>query len=82
MLLLTQISQWVKSVVQMKPQCSLYYKNEKIRSCKNLQEAEQHIKQIYNTVSQKVSTNQIQVQIDNPKTWNKFRNSFKVDQDN
>lgn len=80
MRLISKIVQWIRPVVDLKPQCSLYFKNEKIRSCKNSDEAEHHIKQIYNTVSLKSPNNPVDFQ--KKQDWSNFRENFKVDQDN
>jgi hypothetical protein len=83
MRLMSKIMQWIQPAVQLKPHCSLYYKNEKIRSCKNMEEAERHIKQIYTTVCQKFFNKNVSAQqTSEPAQWSDFRDDFKVKQDN
>lgn len=75
---------WVCTVIKCKNNCSVYYKNEKIFSCKNCEIAEKHIKRIYDSVSHRLfssdySHNLNSVSSEEKNDWRKFRNSFKVD---
>lgn len=84
--LYSRLKGWVHTVVQYKPTCNVYYKNEKIFSCKSCNEAEQHIKRMYRTVSN--DTFEIKKEhkdkISHPEElscWKKFRSSFKISND-
>ena len=85
--LLYRLQNWVRTAAQFKNNCNVYYKNEKIFSCKNCTEAEQHIKRMYNTVASRLSTiddshNNDALHTEETTNWKKFRNSFKIDSGN
>lgn len=78
-----QFQTWIRSIVQVKYHCIVYYKNEKICSCKNYGQAENHIKQMYDSVANNSNSVEQLHNIENLHTtetncWKRFRNNFKI----
>lgn len=79
-----QFNIWMRKAVNPKYHCNVYYENERIFSCKNYTEAEQHIKRMY-TIAGKQESLLEQASNDNyaeSNCWKKFRNRFKIAVDN
>lgn len=76
-----QFNNWMRKAVNPKHHCSVYYENERIFSCKNYTEAEQHIKRMYN-IARKQDSMQEYDNKENANCWKKFRNRFKIAVDN
>jgi hypothetical protein len=81
--LLYRLQNWVRDAAQLKHNCIVYYRNEKIFACRGSLQAEEHIKRMYDTVSQiKKECDQEHIlkslHPEETSCWKKFRNSFKI----
>lgn len=79
----SQLYNWVKNAANVKHDCSIYYNNEKIFSCKDYNTAEKHIKRIYGSLSSKSLNideykNAIMSTPEKSSCWKNFRNNFKI----
>lgn len=82
-----QFNVWMRKAVSPKYHCNVYYENERIFSCKNHSEAEEHIKRMYNLAGKKESLleqahERISENKEDNNCWKKFRNRFKIAVDN
>jgi hypothetical protein len=80
--LCNRLKDWIHTILKYNPNCNIYFKNEKIFSCGNCNQAEQHIKRMFQTVSGiSTETSSHKETILHPEEttcWKKFRSNFKI----